>query len=790
MRWAETWRGGYGAFVRSPETVERLAAATERLVRRGAWPDEESVYRMLAAADRLASAAMWVVAHMTYARRVDLSGAALPAEAFKSSPEGHTGGSLNMAPAFVGYLLANALSGGTRSWIMGQGHCVAAVEAVNALTGDVSPGQKGRYDRSEANLSQLASDFYSYAIGPDGRPGVPLGSHSGPETAGAVSEGGYLGFAELEYVHMPLRGEGLVAFLSDGAFEEQRGSDWSPRWWRAEDSGLVTPIMILNGRRIEERTEIAQDGGECWLDRHLRLNGFDPIPIDGRDPAAVAWAILEAEERLKRFTADPERHYPARLPYVIARTVKGFGFPGAGTNRAHNLPLEGNPRTDEAARAAFNAAAAALFVPPGELEAALGALATHDLQRRPLESGHPAARRAPADPTRPVPSWAAGPQSPMQAIDEWFVPFIDANPGLRVRLGNPDELRSNGMGRTLERLRHRVNRPERGLPEAVDGAVITALNEEAVAGAALGNKGGLSLIVSYEAFAVKMLGLLRQEIIFARRQREIDAPPQWLSVPLLATSHTWENGKNEQSHQDPTLAEALLGEMSDTARVLFPIDANSAVAALRGVYGGRGEVACLVVPKRIVPGLVDPVAAEALWARGAAVIHGDLAAADIQIVAIGAYQTREAIAAAARLERTGRRTCVTALLEPGRFRAPRDEIEARHTASPAELEEIFPERLPRLILTHTRPEPMLGLLRRLDGGPRRTRALGYLSRGGTLDTPGMLFANRCTWAHAAVACADLLGDAGGVLTPGEMAAVHGEAHPRILQVSPPEGSPL
>ena len=106
------------------------------------------------------------------------------------------------------------------------------------------------------------------------------------------------------------------------------------------------------------------------------------------------------------------------------------------------------------------------------------------------------------------------------------------------------------------------------------------------------------------------------------------------------------------------------------------------------------------------------------------------------------------------------------------------------------LEALFPQRLPRLILTHTRPEPMLGLLRRLDGGPERTRALGYLSRGGTLDTPGMLFANRCTWAHAAVACADLLGaDAADVLTPGEMAAVRGEAHPRILQISPPEGSP-
>src|SRR3546814_3874992 len=74
----------------------------------------------------------------------------------------------------------------------------------------------------------------------------------------------------------------------------------------------------------------------------------------------------------------------------------------------------------------------------------------------------------------------------------------------------------------------------------------------------------------YEAFAMKMLGGLRQEIVFARRQREIGQEPGWISVPLIVTSHTWENSKNEQSHQDPTIGEALLGEMSDTARVLFP----------------------------------------------------------------------------------------------------------------------------------------------------------------------------------------------------------------------------
>ncbi len=79
--------------------------------------------------------------------------------------------------------------------------------------------------------------------------------------------------------------------------------------------------------------------------------------------------------------------------------------------------------------------------------------------------------------------------SPMAAIGAWVCALVRANPGHRFRVGNPDELKSNGMGGTLDLLKHRANRPEPGNPEAVDGAVITALNEEAVIGAALGNKG-------------------------------------------------------------------------------------------------------------------------------------------------------------------------------------------------------------------------------------------------------------------------------------------------------------
>ncbi|MFO7325972.1 MAG: xylulose 5-phosphate 3-epimerase, partial [Pseudomonadota bacterium] len=120
------WRAGYGPIRHRPDTVAQVERAVQELAGQGRCTAEEA-WRLFAAADRLACAAMNVVAHMSYARRIDLSGAPLAAEDFKAAPEGHMGGSLNMVPAFVGYLVANALTGTTRGWLMGQGHCVAAI---------------------------------------------------------------------------------------------------------------------------------------------------------------------------------------------------------------------------------------------------------------------------------------------------------------------------------------------------------------------------------------------------------------------------------------------------------------------------------------------------------------------------------------------------------------------------------------------------------------------------------------------------------------------------------------
>jgi phosphoketolase len=807
------WAAGYGRIRHAPRTQLRVHQMAEQLAAAGVRGDGVPVYDVLHAADRIASGAMWLVVHETYARHVRLDGRALEAEEFKPHPEGHTGGALNMVPAYTGYMAINALTGLTRAWLMGQGHCVAAIDSVNLLLGNLTPEHAARYDVSDAGLTRYVRDFYSYRLRGDGNQESPLGSHVNPHTAGGLAEGGYLGFAELQYVHMPLPGERLVVFLSDGAFEEQRGSDWAPRWWRAEDSGLVAPIMIANGRRIDQRTTMAQQGGIAWLGRHLRLNGFDPFVFDGRDPAAFAWAIFELERRLEaagRAVQAGAARYPVPLPYGIAVAPKGAGFYGEGTNLAHNLPLRGDPHTDRAAARHFNTSARRLWVPALELQDAASRLQHHERSERPRERDHALATRqvplaeAPEPAYRPVPPAEHRPDrppgartSPMTAVDAGFLATVRANPQLRPRVGNPDEMRSNRMQQTLDALKFRVTAPEPGIPEAVEGVVITALNEEAVASAALANKGGINLVVTYEAFGMKMHGAVRQEIIFADELNAVGRPPGWLSIPLVLTSHTWENAKNERSHQDPAMAEALLGEPADVSRVLFPADHNTAAAVMAAVYRTRGQIWTLVVAKgEALPDLFTPEDAARLLREGALALQWaghrpDQARA--VLTAVGAYQLDQVLRASQRLAERGVPHSVVYMLEPGRFRTPRSPREGAHQAPPAVRARLYPDAVPaRIFLSHTRPEALLGVLGPLHTGAR-TVGLGFTDQGGTLNVDGMLFVNRATWAHVLAAVAGVLElPRAAVLTAQETAALDHQASPEGIVIPAPlpaEGLP-
>ncbi|MCE3233759.1 MAG: D-xylulose 5-phosphate/D-fructose 6-phosphate phosphoketolase, partial [Rickettsiaceae bacterium] len=631
------WLDATGAYEHSRETIARIKELEASI-----GIPAKKFYQLLSAADKITSAAMWLAVHQTYAKNVYTDGRSLSASDFKTDPQGHLGGALNMIPAYVGYMLANALSGITRAWVMEQGHAVSGIDSVNLLLGNMSEAHEDRYSVSDYGISRFCEDFYSYKIDAKGKQESPLGSHVNPNTAGGFLEGGYLGFASLQYVHMPLKNEHLVAFLSDGAFEEQKGADWIPRWWRAEDSGPVCPIMIANGRRIDQRTTMDQEGGPEWFSEYLKLHDFDPIIFDGRDPAAFAWVILEQEKRLERNVAELANvnNYKIKIPYGIAVAPKGAGFYNEGTNYAHNLPLLTNPSKDPVAAERFNSHANKLFVPVDAIKNARKILNNHKDSKRILEKDNPLANRNVKLKQEPKLRWKTPSiekkSSPMDAIDLAFLLTVKANKHLRPRVGNPDEMLSNKMNDTLEELKFRVVSAEGGLHESTLGNVITALNEEAVAAAAFGNKGGINIVVTYEAFGSKMFGEARQEVIFSKHQKDFGRPAKWLSVPLIMTSNTWENSKNELSHQDPSLSESMLSESSDISRVVYPADYNSALAVINTVYQTHGEIWTVVAPKAEVPTLFSQKEAESLIEDGAIrVAEYQPAKANFAIIAIG-----------------------------------------------------------------------------------------------------------------------------------------------------------
>jgi phosphoketolase len=725
--------------------------------------DEVSYYKIMSAADKVANAAMWIAVHQVYAKNVYTDGRKLALGDFKKDPQGHLGGTLNMIPAYVGYMLANTLSKFTRAWVMEQGHAVSAIDSVNLLLNNMSDLHKKNYSYDDKALSRFCQDFYSYKLNSKGVQESPLGSHVNANTAGGFLEGGYLGFASLQYAHMPLKGERLVAFLSDGAFEEQKGSDWTSRWWRAEDSGLVCPIMISNGRRIDQRSTMEQEGGAEWFAEYLKLHDFDPIIFDGRDPAAFAWCILEQEKRLMSNVANLEsiNKYNIKIPYGIAVAPKGAGFYNEGTNYAHNLPLVRNPRNDIVAAERFNIHSSKLYVEPGELNKAIGYLNNHKSNERVKEKDNPLANRDVKLKKSTILPWkkvVVGKRaSPMDAVDEAFVLTLRDNKHLRPRVGNPDEMLSNKMDDTLEELKFRVVEAEGGMHESTLGHVITALNEEAVAGAAFGNKGGMNIIVTYEAFGSKMFGEARQEVIFSKHLKDYGRKAKWLSVPLVLTSNTWENSKNELSHQDPSMSESMLGETSDISRVMYPADYNSTLAVMDEVYKTQGQVWTIVAPKNDVEIVFTKDESKQLISNGGIRVRQAeylASKAEVAIVVIGAYQLKEALKASKRLTDKKIPHVTSYVIEPGKFRKPRNKGEEEHLAPKKIVDNLFPFSARKmLLLTHNRPEVIEGVMQPILKD-RQFSAHGFIGEGGTLDINGMLFVNKCSWAHIVAEVAD------------------------------------
>ena len=230
--------------------------------------------------------------------------------------------------------------------------------------------------------------------------------------------------------------------------------------------------------------------------------------------------------------------------------------------------------------------------------------------------------------------------------------------------------------------------------------------------------------------------------------------------------------------------EALLGAPSHISRVLFPPDYNTTALLISEIYATTGQIWTAVVPRSdAVPDLFTVAEANRIIEDGAMVIAWsgyDASNARLVLTAIGAFQLSEVLRASRRLTRKKLPHTVVVMAEPGRFRVPREKGEREIETTRAIRDMLYPPTAAaRVFVTHMRPESALGVLRPLDTGPRTTAALGYINAVGALDTPSLLFANRCSWAHIVEQSAALLGMAREELLDADVLdALDGKTSPR------------
>src|SRR5690606_8338905 len=98
------WAAGGGIIRHSDKTQGQVAALAAEPPAAGHIADVGECYRTRSALDCLKNQARWLVVHMTYAKNVYLDGRDMKPDDFKRDPPGHTGGSLNMVPAYAGML--------------------------------------------------------------------------------------------------------------------------------------------------------------------------------------------------------------------------------------------------------------------------------------------------------------------------------------------------------------------------------------------------------------------------------------------------------------------------------------------------------------------------------------------------------------------------------------------------------------------------------------------------------------------------------------------------------------
>jgi xylulose-5-phosphate/fructose-6-phosphate phosphoketolase len=461
--------------------------------------------------------------------------------------------------------------------------------------------------------------------------GVP--SHAAPETPGSIHEGGELGYSLSHAFGAAFDNPDLVVCCVIGDGEAETGplaASWhGNKFLDPTRDGVVLPILHLNGYKIANPALLARIP-HAELDALLRGYGYDPLYVEGDEPAAMHRLMAHTLDHafdtiaqiLRGAREDGVRQRPL-WPVIVLRSPKGWtgpktvdGKPVEGTHRSHQVPiakLEKPEHLAELERWLRSYRPEELFDEAGRPRPELAALAPRGIKRMsasPHANGGVLLRALALPDFRgygvEVVTPGAREDESTRRLGEYLRDVFRLNAETKnFRLFGPDETTSNRLDAVFE-VTNRAFAAETLSGDdhlALDGRVLEILSEHTCQGWLEGYllTGRHGLFSCYEAFIHIVDSMFNQHAKWLKTTTRLPWRRPIASLNYLLTSHVWRQDHNGFSHQDPGFIDHVVNKKAEVIRVYLPPDANTLLAVADKCLRSRNRVNVIVAGKQPEP---------------------------------------------------------------------------------------------------------------------------------------------------------------------------------------------
>lgn len=481
----------------------------------------------------------------------------------------------------------------------------------------VGPGHAAKALLANLHIEGTLHEYYPEIIAPDCNvfeatkitkeiPGMR--SEINPFYPGVLYDGGELGYSLPVAYGLALDNPELLAVCIIGDGEAETGTisaAWHCKEYLGSGSGIVLPILHLNGYRMGNRSLLAHKSDRDLISLFHGL-GYNPRMIGSERQemlSAFAW-VHEIYQKIKRNKKEA-------WPMLLFRSPKGWTAPSSdnikieGVKSSHKDPL--NSVTDDAIRLAYLNNWLTSYK-PDELFTSRGEI-TEDIKKLipegDLRIGMSLKRYAQKKLNKPeLSDYQVLPGKINKyrniTILQGFLSDVAQLNRDRFLIVSPDELESNQLGALYE-----TTDAGCGLQCFADGQLINTrvmevLNENIcqawLQAYALSGRNGL--MVSYEAFMPIIISMVSQYLKWLYQAAKVPWRTHAPSLTYLLTSLCW---SNTYSHQNPEFINALLSNQQPYVKIYMPPDANSLLVCTDYCLTTYNRVNVIVATKQVMP---------------------------------------------------------------------------------------------------------------------------------------------------------------------------------------------